>query len=197
MQEVCLRRWGCHCPLLSQQPVTEPTPVAMRPWTWGSRFWRWLLPWWLFLLLPAWKARHCHTMDWNSNQRKCKDQGVQERSRGPLGSVACLAHMNIWLPFRDERKEAQGHRTVSGQLPHFSSPLPLPSICSTVKFLPMAFPGHEPLHRAERRAGTRLVTHPCPRVTKLKFCLYIHKLARFKFTWMLPSQLCTTTCGEA
>lgn len=80
---------------------------------------------------------------------------------------------------------------------HFSSPLSLPNLGSTVKFLPTAFPGHEPLHTAERRAGTRLVTHPCPSITKLKFCLYILKLARFKFTWTLPFQLCSTTCGEA
>lgn len=123
----------------------------------------------------------------------CEDQGVKERSRGPLDSLPCSAYTNIWLPFRDDSEEAQRDGPVSRQLPSFLLPSPMPNLGRAAKFLP----GCEHLHTAERRAGTRLVTHPCPGVTKLKFCLYTLKLARFEFTWTLLSQRCSTTRREA
>lgn len=55
------------------------------------------------------------------------------------------------------------------------------NIDSAVKFLPMAPLGHEPLHAAERKEGTKLEAHACPKVTKLKYCFCIPKLARLKF----------------
>lgn len=60
-----------------------------------------------------------------ATRRGCKDQGAEERSRGPLGPIACSAYVNIWLPFRDEREEAQRDRTVSSQLPSFLLPSPI------------------------------------------------------------------------
>lgn len=82
----------------------------------------------------------------------CKDQGMEERSRGPVGSIACSAYKKIWPPFRARREEAQRDRTVPSQFV-FSSPLPLPKLGSALKFLlPMALPGCETPHRSREKS---------------------------------------------
>lgn len=119
-----------------------------------------------------------------------RDHGVQERSRAPLGSIACSADVNIWLPFRDEREEAQRDRTVSSKFPSCLLPSPTvqPGQCCQIPHHGTSRPRTSAA--AERRAGTRLVTHPCPRVTKPEFCPSTPKLAGLRRT--LPSQLRST-----
>jgi len=70
---------------------------------------------------------------------------------------------------------------------HSSSPLPLPNLGSSVKLLPITLPGCEHLHAEKRKAGTRLVTHPCPGVTKLKFCLYILSKIQVRLDTAVPA----------
>lgn len=76
---------------------------------------------------------------------------MEERSRGPLGFIACSAYKNIWPLFRTRREEAQRDRTVPSQF-FFSSSLPLPNLGSAVKLLPMASPGCETPHCSREKS---------------------------------------------